>query len=891
MIAPNGGCAYPVFAIVPELLESIPTETSMNWLAACGALLLVGSTSAAAAAQQRIVLPANVTPQHYEVAITTDAARFAFAGSVKIDLDVKAATRTIELNAADLSFRHVSLSGESAAPKVSYDAKNETVTLAFAEPVSAGHHVLAIDYSGKINQHAAGLFALDYDTAKGKKRALFTQFENSDARRFIPSWDEPARKATFTLTATVPADEVALSNMPVEITDNLPNHTKIVHFATSPKMSSYLLFFGLGDFERVSRKVNGVDIGIVVKRGDTQKAQYALDAASHILPYYEDYFGVKYPLPKLDLIGGPGSSQFFGAMENWGAIFYFERALEIDPKISTESDKRGVYLVIAHEMAHQWFGDLVTMAWWDDLWLNEGYAEWMESKATDQFHPEWKLWLGAMNMKEAAMRTDSRMGTHPIIRPIYDVLQANQAFDDITYQKGQAVIWMLERYMGSDAFRAGVRNYIKAHAYGNTVTDDLWRELDKVSATGISNTAHDFTLQAGVPLIHVTSVPRGLRLTQDRLAADASGRAATRWRVPVTVNAIGGKSIWRGIVSRDAPVDVQVPAKSVAIVNAGQSGYFRTLYSPDTLKLLLAHFADLSAEDQLGLINDSRALAYSGYEPLSDFMAIASKASASMDPIVLATLIGRLEGVDTLYNDLPTQVTYRAFGRKLLSPIFAKVGWTPKPGENENIALLREELIDALSEFDDPAVIADARKRFATFLANHDALAPDLRRNVLQIVAHHADAPTWDRLHNLAKTTTNSLEKEEYYRLLGTAWDRRLAQRALDLALTDEAVITTRPNIVAAVSDRYPEMAFDFTAVHWPQMKAMLEPDSRSQYAPRLVSAGYDMSLVPKLRAFAASNIPPNAREAAIKSEAAIVYFADIRKNRIPEVDRWLAHS
>ena len=854
-------------------------------------LLLASMTAAFAAPGQRIVLPKDVTPIHYDIAIAPDAAHLAFKGTVKIDLDVKTPTKTIVLNAADLQFAKVSLTGAAAAPRATFDTKNEQAILTFATPVSAGKQTLSIDYTGKINQHAAGLFALDYDTAKGKKRALFTQFENSDARRFIPSWDEPGIKSTFTLTATVPADEMAVSNTPVATTDNLPNKMKVVHFAQSPKMSSYLLFFGLGDFERVSRKVNGVDIGIVVKRGDTAKAQFALDAASHILPYYENYFGVKFPLPKLDLVAGPGTSQFFGAMENWGAIFYFERDVEIDPKISTEADKRGVYITIAHEMAHQWFGDLVTMAWWDDLWLNEGYAEWMETKAVSQFHPEWKLWLDAMNQKEAAMRTDARAGTHPIIRPIYDVLQANLAFDEITYEKGQAVIWMLENYVGADQFRAGVRNYIKAHAYGNTVTDDLWRELDKTSPAPVTQIAHDFTLQAGVPLIRVTKTADGLTLTQDRFAADASAKAPATWHVPVVVGAADGKVLWKGIVSRGAPVNVKLPANAVVVVNSGQSGYFRTLYAPDTLKPLIDHFADLSAEDQFGLINDTRALAYSSYEPLSDFMQIASKANPKMDPQALAALIGRLEGVDTLYNDLPGQAAYRAFGRKLLNPVLAQVGWTAKPGENHNVTLLREVLLDALSEFDDPAVIAEARKRFATFLANHDALPPDLRRSVLQIVAHHADAATWDKFHALAKSTTNFLEKQEYYSLLGSVWDRSLARKALDIVLTNETEVTTRPQIIDAVSDRYPDMAFDFTAAHWPQIKTMLEPDSRSQYAPRQLFAAYDPAYIGKLKAFAAQNIPADAQQDVVKASAAIAYYADVRKNHIPEVDRWLVHS
>jgi aminopeptidase N len=850
------------------------------------ALLLFAAATGSAHAAGRVVLPSDVIPSHYAIAVATDAPHMAFSGSVKIDIDVRRPVRSIKLNAAGLAIGRVSLSGVTAAPSVAYDTREETATLTFPSDIVAGHRVLSIEYRGKINQQAAGLFALDYDTAAGRKRALFTQFENSDARRFIPCWDEPNRKATFALVATVPADQMALSNTPIASTQTLAGGLKRVTFGTSPKMSSYLLFFGLGDFERVSRTVDGVDIGVVVKRGDLDKAGYALDAASHILPYYEDYFGVKYPLPKLDLIAGPGSSQFFGAMENWGAIFYFERDLEIDARTSTESDKRGVYIVVAHEMAHQWFGDLVTMDWWDDLWLNEGFASWMELKATDQFHPEWRVWLDSQNAKEGAMRLDARAGTHPIIQPIVDVLQANEAFDAITYSKGQAVIRMLENYVGSDAFRAGVRNYIRKHAYGNTVTDDLWRELDRTSPRPVTTIAHDFTLQPGVPLIRVAPSKGGVHMSQDRFAVDATGKAPLAWHVPVLERPLDGKAIWRGVVVRSAPVDV--PDRAGVIVNEGQAGYFRTLYDPALLKAVTAHFRDLSAEDQLGVLNDSRALGYSGYAPLTDFLGLASQAHAGMDAQVQDALASRLQGIDALYDDLPGQAAFRAFGRHLLAPLFAAVGWDAKPKESQNVTLLRATLLSALSQFDDPAVVAEARKRLAAYLKDPSNMAPDTRRSVLAILARHANADEWERLHGLAKAETSTLAKHELYALLGTAKDRQLARRALDLALSSEAAVTTRPDIVAGVGSNYPEMAFDFVNSHLALVDSWLEADSRNQYAPDIAANAHDAAMIEKLKAFAKAHIPETARGSATKAESAIALAVEVRTRRLPEVDRWL---
>ncbi|MGC9953123.1 MAG: M1 family metallopeptidase [Rhizomicrobium sp.] len=850
------------------------------------ALLIASASQSVLAAPERIVLPVDVAPLRYEISVVPDAAAMTFTGAVKIDIEVLQQTSRIELNAAELTFSHVALSGVAGQPQVSFDTAHETSTLTFAAPIALGRYVLSIDYAGKINDNAAGLFYLDYDTAEGRKRALFTQFENSDARRFVPCWDEPARKATFTLSATVPADEMAVSNMPVATRKTLGGGLDRVRFAETPKMSSYLLFFGLGDFERISRPVNGVDVGVIVKRGDTAEAQYALDAASHILPYYEDYFGVKYPLPKLDLVAGPGQSQFFGAMENWGAIFFFERDLLIDPKISTEADKRGVTITVAHEMAHQWFGDLVTMDWWDDIWLNEGFASWMEYKATDRFNPQWNVWLRSLGSKEAAMRIDARAGTHPIIQPIVDVLQANEAFDTITYSKGQSVIRMLENYIGENAFRAGVRAYMKAHAYGNTVTDDLWKELDKTAPSPISGVAHDFTLQAGVPLIRVTTTRRGIHLTQDRLAADETGSAATVWRVPVVEKALGGKSEWRGLVSR--PADIAVAKGALPIVNAGQAGYFRTLYDKRLSARLAAHFRALAPADQLGLLGDGRALGYSGYQPLANLLALTSQARPAMNPQVLADVAGQIAELDTLYRGLPGRAAFRAYGLSVLRPLFAKIRWSAKPGEDANASLLRMALLAALNRLDDPKAIAKARRYFTVYVKNPARLSGDLRSSVLSIVAAHADAATWEQLHALAKNAQSSLEKRQFYALLGAVHDRALAERALDLALSDEAPVTMRPAVVDSVAAYYPEMAFDFTEAHFDAINTMLEPDSRNEFAPQLAQSSTDPAMIAKLEAFAGAHIPATARQATVKAEAAIAYAAMVRAKRLPEIDRWL---
>jgi len=366
------------------------------------ALALATQTAAAATAPARIVLPDSVTPSHYRIEIVPDAAALTFRGAVEIDLEVHRPTDRIVLNAQDLSVDSASVDGKRSAPELRYDENRQTLTVLAGHRIPPGAHRLSLTYHGRIYEQSSGFFALDYAVPGGKARALFTQFEDADARRFVPCWDEPGRKATFELSAVVPAKLMAVSNMPVAASEDLPGDLKRVRFAPTPRMSSYLLFFALGDFERVQRTVDGIDVGVIVKRGDTD-ADFTLEAAAQALHYYNEYFGVPYPLPKLDLIAGPGASTVFGAMENWGAIFGFENEMLVDPRLSSEADRQRAYIVVAHEIAHQWFGDLVTMQWWDDTWLNEGLATWAEAPMVDGWRRSVDVELDAAAATQRAM--------------------------------------------------------------------------------------------------------------------------------------------------------------------------------------------------------------------------------------------------------------------------------------------------------------------------------------------------------------------------------------------------------------------------------------------------------------------------------------------------------
>lgn len=860
----------------------------VSLLAAAGLAFAAPAQAAPAApsstAVDRVVLPSAVVPERYEIRIAPDAERLAFRGHARIAVIVKRPTDRIVLNAADLAFQRVSLSSSAEPPRIVLDEGEQTTAFVFPNQLAPGRYVLEIDYTGQIYQQASGLFALDSGAGGRTSRALFTQFENSDARRFAPMWDEPAAKAVFSLTVEAPAGQMAVSNMPAARTEPMAGGGSAVTFADTPKMSSYLLFLALGDFERIHRQVGKVDIGVIARRGEAEKGRFALDAAADLLGYYNDYFGVPYPLPKLDLVAGPGESQFFGAMENWGAIFAFDRDLLLEAD-SSPAERQRVYTTTAHEMAHQWFGDLVTMAWWDDLWLNEGFASWMENKAGDHFHPEWKLSLQDLASRERAMRLDAGAGSHPVITPIRDVFAASNAFDAITYQKGEAVVRMLERYVGEDAFRAGIRSYMARYAHGNTTTDQLWAELERVSPRPVTQVAHDFTLQSGVPMIRAEPKPGGVGLSQSRFATGPA-QANGVWLTPVRVAAPDDAGARTELVSRPKAATAPVAAGSAVVVNAGQGGYFRTRYAPELWSQLAGDFDRLAPADQIGLLYDTRALGESGLDPMGNFLTLARAAAQAQEPVVLSTLASELA---TLGKAYPTDGgrAYRAFVRARLSPVLARVGWDPRPGEPDNMPGLRDNLIRALGDMDDADVRAEARRRFEASLAAPGSLTGALGQTVQAVVARQADATVWEELHTLARKADAPRERNRIYRLLGAAKDPALADRTLALALSGGPPPTTAPGMIASVAALYPDKAFDFAIAHRAQVEALLEPTSRTIFFTNLARGSHDPAMSKKLDAFA-KTIPASSRGEVRKAAAEVRHRQDFEK-RLSDVDRWLA--
>jgi len=850
-------------------------------LGVAGLLLAACADKASEKTAERHILPEGVTPSHYDISVVPNAEALTFTGQVGVDIDVAKDTSDITLNAADMAFGTISLDGAAVTPKVAYDEKAQRATLSFADPVKAGKHRLVIDYSGKINQQAIGLFRIDYDTDAGaKEQVLATQFEAPDARRFAPMWDEPAKKATFTLSVTGPATRAIYSNMPEARTETLAGGLKKVTFAQTPKMSSYLLFMAMGDLERISRNVDGVDVGIVARRGAAEQGRYALDSAEKLLRYYNDYFGVKYPLPKMDLLGIPGGAVQFAAMENWGAILYFEKYLLLDPKTSTEDDRQYVFSVVAHEMAHQWFGDLVTMSWWDDLWLNEGFAEWMATKATDELNPDWSNAAAYIATRDQAVRLDSRSATHPIVQPVVDA--ADAPFDLISYQKGMAVIGMVEDYIGAEKFRDGIRAYMRDHSYSNTVTDDLWNALAKSSGQKIDAIARDYTHQSGVPLISVETTKDGLRLTQGRFGVDEASRKAQTWLVPVTAQPVGGTA-WRGLVSADKPAKVALTGP--VVVNSRAKGYFRTAYDPASFAALRDRFAGLAPVDQLLLLYDQWAFAQEGTRPVADYFALADKLPANADPLVWLQVAETVREINNMYQGDPRQAAFQAAARKLLAPAWSSVGWDAKPGESVNAAVLRADLIRTLGRLDDPAILAEATARYRRMDADPAALPTAIRENTLGVIIAHADRATFDGFRARGRKALNA-EKQQYYSLLGLVRDDAMAKEVLQMQLGDEPPKTNRQVALRSLAASHPRMTWDFLKANAKAFDALLAPESLRTTMSRVAPDWSDPALAAEVRDYAKANGgAPQTLEATLSQ---IEYRARVKAARLGDIDAWV---
>ena len=805
----------------------------------------------------------------------------------------------------------------SAAIKT--DNEKELLTLTLPSELEAGDHALTLRFTGKINQQGQGLFYMRYhEQGSGARKVMLgTQFEATDARRFFPCWDEPAFRARFQLTAVVPENWLAVSNMPIESEQKIAGG-KEVRFASTPPMSSYLNVFVAGELDLIESQVGPTQIRVIATKGKAELGRYALEASAEILKYYNDYFGVPYPLPKLDQIAIPGG--FGGAMENWGGITYYESRLLFDPKSSSGETKQNIYEVLAHEMAHMWFGDLVTMAWWDNLWLNEGFASWMGSKCTAHFNPQWEVWLarGVPRdptrrigiAKEAAMEGDARSTTHPIQQHVATEAEANSAFDDITYKKGQSFLRMLESFLGEDVFRDGIRQYIAAHKYSNTTTADLWNALSDASNKSVAEIAAGWTEQPGFPVVTVKrEADSKLRLTQERFTVNFKNAPPLLWQIPLTYSVVGLPANLAAEASAQAGASAQVgetpstllmtdktaaleniPADRALKLNLNGAGNYRVEYDEPSWKLLLEALPKLGVEDRVNLMSDAWALVQARRAPVSLYFGLVEKLPASTDLAEREQIISVLDLVNGLLLGSSEREEFQTYAQSLLRPTFATLGWEPKPDEPPNAGRLRASLISALGSLNDPKVLAGSRERFQKYLADPASLEPDLRAPVLAVAGRYADEKTWNKLHERGLKTTSIEDQQNYYEALACATDPKFVKKTLAIALTDELPTSRAIFLVSRVArdSGHPDMAWEFAKTNMKALLAKVDAAGANRYAPSLFSFFSDGSRADELKAYAKKNLPQASAPEVAKIVDEIQFRAEFRKRLATQLSVWV---
>ena len=843
-------------------------------------------------------LPKDVVPTHYTLRFDLDPARATFTGQAEIDLTVRRPTSSIVLQATELDAAQAALSDPSGTSRdvviaTDKDAGLWRISRKSGEPLPPGRWRLKIDYRGKVETRGQGLFRVEYRTPgrDSPRRMLATQLEPTHARAVFPSFDEPAFRATFDIVITAPSEFESVSNMPVATQTVLADGRRETAFARSPSMPTYLVALAVGEFDALTDSYDGIALRILTAPGRSQEARYAMEATKRLLDYYRDYFGVPYMLPKLDQLAIPGVRG--GAMEDWGAISYNENLLLYDPQRSAPRQQELIFRIVAHEIAHQWFGNLATAAWWDDIWLNEAFATWMENKTLAHFNPRWSTRVRERLSREEALARDAGKATRAVADPPAHESNIFEVFDDITYDKGGAVLGMFEAQLGEAVFREGLRRYMVAHQYSNATADDLWYHLSQAAGTDLNPIIGEWIRQRGFPLLKVTTDCKGGRtrvgLSQERFTSTHTSELTTMWHVPVVVHA--GENTKRLILGRE-PQHVDFPGCMPVVANGGDTGYYRVQYDDANMARLRAAYADLPATERIGLVADTMALARSGRIEFAEYFRLLNAMRDELEGAVWQQVIENLVYLDDVFAATPVQESVRSYGRSLLGPVMVRLGWQPKPDDDAGTLRLRNALIDTLGRFDDAETTARANAMFAAYTATPSApIEPSIRQGVVRASARTADAATFETLRRLLKDASNQEDNYLYGGAMILVRDPKLVQRILELGLTDEWPPGSASWYMRNVGNfsGHPGLARNFIVENFNAVQAKASRAGRpwilpAAYAGFNVQSEADSLLATQRRLLGEEAMPPAEQMAELIREKAAV--REREEKRLPAVLR-----
>ena len=729
-------------------------------------------------------LPSNVRPRHYRLSMEIDPALEVYRGEVDIALEVTLAAAVIELHAVDLDIEKATLrvaAGEEVALAIALEPGRERLRLTSPRPIDPGEAHLTIAFRGTLQRGLRGV----YKVVDHGRAYVFTQFEPADARRAFPCFDEPALKASFEVSLTVPAGVDAIANGALVREVVLPDGRRELHFAPTPVLSTYLVAVAVGTFGALEGRCGEVAVRVLATPGKETLGALALEMAIAFLPILEDYFGIPYPYGKLDLLAAPDFEA--GAMENAGAIIFRESLLLLDDKASLDA-QRQVALTLAHEMAHQWFGNLVTMEWWDDLWLNEAFATWMEFKVVDAWRPGWQLWTDFERMKTVPLHLDSLQHTRPIQAVVRSPEQANEMFDGITYNKGAAVLRMFEVFLGEEKFREGVRRYLSAHAGRNARAAALWAALKAASGMPVDLLAESWFQRPGYPLLSLRVEGDTLHVEQRRFFAKAGHlEPAAPWAVPLTVkvSAAGGHTRVTRLLET-AEGAVPLGGGRFIFGNAEGCGFYRVAYAPELLAQVTANLGALSPVERVSLLADSWAQVRAG-APLTPQLELLDRAALDPQRTVQETVLAQLGVLDDVVLADAARPAFQAWVRGLLDAPVRRLGLDPSAGESPDAQLLRPRLIEALGKLGaDPEIRGELGARLTRWLAGEPALSSALLGVALRLAAQRGDGALWERFRGRMLAAKSPEEHDRFLVALAAFEDPGLVTRTLELSLSED---------------------------------------------------------------------------------------------------------
>ncbi|HEY2039347.1 MAG TPA: M1 family metallopeptidase [Edaphobacter sp.] len=830
-------------------------------------------------------LPGGVHPEHYSLTLTPDLNAATFTGEETIDVVLDTPSKEITLNAIEIKFLSVKAGSQTA--EVSEDKAKEQATFTFPEALPAGKATLKISYTGILNDKLRGFYL-----SKTKKRNYaVTQFEPTDARRAYPSFDEPALKATYDVTLVVDAADTGISN--TQIVSDTPGPMPGKHtlkFATTPKMSTYLVAFLVGDFKCTNGKADGVPIRACSTPDKVAMTKFAVESAEYILPYYNKYFGIKYPMPKLDMVALPDFEA--GAMENFGCITYRETDLLADEKTSSIPAKKRVAIVVAHEMAHQWFGDMVTMQWWDNLWLNEGFASWMESKPVAKWKPELNFPQDDAQGLDTTLNLDSQKTTRTIRAKAETPDEINEMFDGIAYGKAGAVLGMVENYLGKETFRQGVHNYLAAHLYANATAEDFWNAQTANSHQPVDKIMQSFVTQPGVPLLTFSEQKAGeAPLAQSRFFLSGATDGSESWTVPVCMKG-GGKPECQLVTPSDNALKVPSGA-GFFYANASGKGYYRTAYTTPQLKAITAKAeTDLVPAERIGLLGDQWALVRAGHGTTADFLNLVLALKNDPNGLVMETALDKVKFIDSRISTEEDRNQLAGVLRREFGPVYAALG-KPARGESYDRQELRAELMGILGDAKDPAVLAEAK-----WLANRAyasgkkerGLDPILTDEAIAITAKNGDADLYEKVMAASKDSSDPGLRTDALRTLALFAEPALVNRTLDYVVSGEVRNQDSwiPMAILLLGRDTREQTWQYIEQNWDKVHAQFTTNSGS----RVVGAAGSFCSVEKrdeVANFFATHKVDAAERTLAKALDSINDCVRLREKQEPSLHDWLA--